>query len=730
MNSDPSYHASTFLFATSAFACWSLLENKKWLRAVAEEQERERVGGERREGGGSFEKATPPSFGKGGPSSTTTTSSWLSRWLPWSSSSKQQPSRRSSSPSKDKVVLITGCDSGFGEMLAREASRAGYTVVAACYGPEGARALQQEEDNVVAVVADLATPEGRSKVVRAARRESTRPSSFRRGLYALVNNAGVAFPGYVEYTLPEYYRKSMELNFHAPVELTYELLPLLKKGSRDAAGDFCGRIVNVTSVAGFVPLPSNAPYNCSKYALEAFSDTLRCELLPYDVSVVVVEPSTTKTPMVKRFADSFRRVYERALPDRKAAYGPDWIEKTYKVTAETLDAAEGDPAVVVNDLMDALTLLDPPTRMLSGDAAKTFFKPTSLLPDRERDEFLWKVIPATHGVPRDLRTRRWRQPPVDRVAYVSIRVTDLDKSASFYRTVLGLRKSFCRDEGGEDEDGGIDERPVVIGRTRQQFLVPRVTRSTDEGEHRSWSPLLLLVEDDTMPTPRTPCYDIGMTRLCAYTTNLDAEVERLESLGIRTLYPVAVDPDGFGKIASYTDPDGFFVYLIEFGGHGGCNMRDWQQKHGISGPWMFDWTINVSNSSKANEMFEGIGFSARSDQDRHQVVDSFLPAFGLPGYPETIIEHVRIAGMDGDNFNVTIMEWMKPRSQTKGGHELSSSLAVSVENVDAALAKAKEAGMLVKQPSAQTVTLPFYGQVLVGTAFVEDDSNRVDFISF
>lgn len=62
----------------------------------------------------------------------------------------------------------------------------------------------------------------------------------------------------------------MAINFHAPVRLVYGLLPHLKEAK--------GRVINVTSVDGFLPLPMNAAYNASKHALESFSDTLRCEM--------------------------------------------------------------------------------------------------------------------------------------------------------------------------------------------------------------------------------------------------------------------------------------------------------------------------------------------------------------------------------------------------------------------------------------------------------------------
>ena len=85
-----------------------------------------------------------------------------------------------------RVVLITGCDSGFGRGLVKAALAEGFEVVAACYTPDGAAALE----GVTTVVADLATPEGVEAVVRVAKEVAGA-----RGLYGLVNNAGRCVPG-------------------------------------------------------------------------------------------------------------------------------------------------------------------------------------------------------------------------------------------------------------------------------------------------------------------------------------------------------------------------------------------------------------------------------------------------------------------------------------------------------------------------------------------------------
>jgi NAD(P)-dependent dehydrogenase (short-subunit alcohol dehydrogenase family) len=231
-----------------------------------------------------------------------------------------------------RVVLITGCDSGFGRGLVEACVEQGFEVVAACYTTNGANQYDDIK-NAYAVVADLTDDGGISKIVTF-----TKTKIGVRGLFALVNNAGVAFPGNVEWAKPPTFEATMKLNFFAPVKLVYELLPSIKRAK--------GRVVNVTSVDGFINLPTNAAYCSSKHALESYSDVLRCEMKPWGVDVVVVQPATMRTPMAMAFADSWGKSFKTADSDRRAAYGDLWAEKVTqamkKVSSEAYDCTSLD----------------------------------------------------------------------------------------------------------------------------------------------------------------------------------------------------------------------------------------------------------------------------------------------------------------------------------------------------------------------------------------------------
>ena len=181
------------------------------------------------------------------------------------------------------------------------------------------------------------------------------------------------------------------------------------------------------------------------------------------------------------------------------------------------------------DLMRALRLADHDTNRIPGNVAKYVFKPLSWLPDKARDSVLYKLIMAGQPTPLALQVPR---PPINKISTPNYSSDKLGKAIAFY-------KKFGFQPIGH----------AVL----QQFL--------KGGGHSCWMLLLLLVGASTM-APRANSYDIGMTRLCLYTTNIEEEVAKLKSKGLKLIYPVA--NDSMAKIAAYKDPDGFVVYYIQF----------------------------------------------------------------------------------------------------------------------------------------------------------------------
>ncbi len=191
------------------------------------------------------------------------------------------------------TILITGCSSGFGRVTALHFARLGWQVIATVRTPQAAEALgleaaaQRGQSRDCAgcpppriVIADITRPEDVARLAAEAR--AVAPT-----LEVLLNNAGTAFPGPLALLPPEDLRAQMEVNLIAHHRVMQAVLPLVQ-----AAG---GTIINVSSMGGRIAFPITGAYHASKFALEAWSDSLRYELTGLGVKVVVVEPGGSPT---------------------------------------------------------------------------------------------------------------------------------------------------------------------------------------------------------------------------------------------------------------------------------------------------------------------------------------------------------------------------------------------------------------------------------------------------
>jgi NAD(P)-dependent dehydrogenase (short-subunit alcohol dehydrogenase family) len=184
------------------------------------------------------------------------------------------------------VVLITGGSRGLGLVLAREYLRAGARVaICARDEEELARAKRKLENEhgarVLALRCDLSDPAQLTGMLAAVRERFG-------GIDAVVNNAGVISVGPVEHMTQADFDEAMRVHFWAPLRVVDAVLPEMReRGS--------GRIVNIASLAGLIPVPHMLPYATSKAALVSWSDGLHTELKPHGVMVTTVCPGLVRT---------------------------------------------------------------------------------------------------------------------------------------------------------------------------------------------------------------------------------------------------------------------------------------------------------------------------------------------------------------------------------------------------------------------------------------------------
>ncbi|GFX63969.1 estradiol 17-beta-dehydrogenase 2 [Trichonephila clavipes] len=191
---------------------------------------------------------------------------------------------------KNKAVLITGCDTGFGHLVAKRLDSKGFHVFATCLFPsgEGATELKKSCSQRLQVLhLDVMKDES---VKEAA--EFVKQNLGSCDLWAVVNNAGIQTGFSVELSDINDFKNCLEVNTLGPVRVVKAFLPLLRQSK--------GRIVNITSTAGVNAFPFFTPYTTSKYASVGFTDALREEVDLWGIKVISLEPEIFKTRLTNK----------------------------------------------------------------------------------------------------------------------------------------------------------------------------------------------------------------------------------------------------------------------------------------------------------------------------------------------------------------------------------------------------------------------------------------------
>jgi NAD(P)-dependent dehydrogenase (short-subunit alcohol dehydrogenase family) len=277
-----------------------------------------------------------------------------------------------------KSFLVTGASTGIGRATALRLDRAGHRVFASVRKPDdGASLSEAASDRLVPVeldVTDAKSIDAAANQVDSALGEA--------GLDGLVNNAGTAIAGPIELLPVDDWRAQIEVNLVGQVAVTHALIATLRRAR--------GRLVFVSSVGGRIALPFNSAYSASKFGIEAIGDSLRLELRPWGMDVVLVEPGAIATPIWDRGMARADELMEQVDPE------------TLKLYEKRLDAFRGlareaaergvDPDEVAKVIETALTADRPKTRYLVGRDAKMRARIRRLVPDRLWDRMVARQL--------------------------------------------------------------------------------------------------------------------------------------------------------------------------------------------------------------------------------------------------------------------------------------------------------------------------------------------------
>jgi NAD(P)-dependent dehydrogenase (short-subunit alcohol dehydrogenase family) len=280
-------------------------------------------------------------------------------------------------PAGGRVALISGCSTGIGRATALRLDGKGWTVYAGVRKQEDADGLAAEgSDRLRPLILEVTDPD--SIAACRQRLESDSP----RGLHALVNNAGVAYTGPVEFIPLEDFRTQLEVNLIGHLAMTQAMIPALRLTK--------GRIVNVTSIGGVVATPFFSPYSASKFGLEAVSDALRTELRPWGIKTIAIEPGSIATEIWNSGAQQFDRTSERMAPEALALYGKA-IKAMSRAGVET--GARGIPVDHAAALIEkVIEVKRPRARYRLGRDAHLMFTAKRLLPDRLFDRMIARAM--------------------------------------------------------------------------------------------------------------------------------------------------------------------------------------------------------------------------------------------------------------------------------------------------------------------------------------------------
>ncbi|XP_066972239.1 D-beta-hydroxybutyrate dehydrogenase, mitochondrial-like isoform X2 [Macrobrachium rosenbergii] len=182
-----------------------------------------------------------------------------------------------------KAVLVSGCDSGFGHAVALHLHKQGFRVFAGCLqanaGGEGAKKLKDiDPERLHVLQLDVTKQDDIDQALKFVS-DTLKDNEV---LWGVINNAGIAIYGAVEWVSMATFKRVCEVNLFGTVALTKACLPFIRKAK--------GRVVNVASARGRMTSPLGTTYEATKYAIEGFSDGLRKEMKSWGVDVCIIEP--------------------------------------------------------------------------------------------------------------------------------------------------------------------------------------------------------------------------------------------------------------------------------------------------------------------------------------------------------------------------------------------------------------------------------------------------------
>jgi NAD(P)-dependent dehydrogenase (short-subunit alcohol dehydrogenase family) len=272
------------------------------------------------------------------------------------------------------AVLVSGASTGIGHAISMHLAHNGYTVYAGVRKEGDRERLEAEHARIHPIILDVTVPADVTRAVQTVREAGDT-------LAGLVNNAGIAVAGPLEFLPIETLRLQFEVNTIAPIAMAQAALPLLRESR--------GRIVNIGSIAGRLSAPFVGPYSASKAAIASLTDALRQELARFGIAVSLLEFASVKTPIWEKGRQGRDSLIASMPPQAMTHYGSlaDAVIKQTQV-----EEREGmDPQVIAATVLAALRSPRPRERYVIGRKAH-IQAVAAILPPSTRDRLVKRVM--------------------------------------------------------------------------------------------------------------------------------------------------------------------------------------------------------------------------------------------------------------------------------------------------------------------------------------------------
>jgi short-subunit dehydrogenase len=273
-----------------------------------------------------------------------------------------------------KVAIVTGSSSGIGFETSLTLARNGFHTYATMRNMEGEKSkpltevAKNENLQLRAIELDVDNDKSVIDAINTIVEERER-------IDVLINNAGYALGGALEDSSMDEIKAQFETNFFGAVRATKAVLPVMRRQG-------AGKIVNITSMGGRIAIPLSSSYHGSKFALEGLSESIRYELEPFGVKVILIEPGAVGSNFWKNIKIA------KSSSDSNSPYTQfgNKILKAY----EQMEQNTISPSVVAKTILDAVTSNNPQLRYVVGeDAAKTL-EARKNMPDNEFGDLIKK----------------------------------------------------------------------------------------------------------------------------------------------------------------------------------------------------------------------------------------------------------------------------------------------------------------------------------------------------